>query len=239
MGTSSRSTVNSPRPTQHNARGIAMAALLGALVWVICTIAEAQAPSEPAAYGQAIDEAVAAYDAGDFERARERFAEAHAVFANARTLRGLGKAEFELRNYGQSLAYLQASLASDQKPLDDRLREEVSALVQRARACVVEVHVLVEPDNAADAVPAPSPEAPSAATTPLSAFLTGREERPTRAGAPLRRSAWLWTAVGVVAAGVAVGLVFGLQPDQKAREAGPISTPNTPPGSTIQTLRAR
>jgi len=290
--------VNGPRTTLNQLRSLASAVLLGLIVCLVCSATEAQAPlgaaaEDPLAYTQAIDRAVAAYDAGEYGEARGHFAAAHAISPNARTLRGLGKTEFELRNYGQSLEYLEASLASEHKPLDDRLRDEVSALVQRARAYVGELHVQVEPGTATVSIDgvkvASGPEAslslvigdhilefhalgrvpekrevkiaagertsvrvalamPTAAGEPgvgevpataPAAALHPNEDQRDQPGTPLRRRAWLWTAVGVVAAGAAVGLVFALTGDSREREGEPVTTPNTPPGSTIQTLGAR
>jgi hypothetical protein len=56
--------------------------------------------------------------------------------------------EFELRNYGQSAAYLEQSLASAVKPLDARLRPEVEKLLERARGYLGEVQVAVTPTAA-------------------------------------------------------------------------------------------
>jgi len=102
----------------------------------------------PARYEQAIDEAVDEHKRGHFEEAREHFREAHELFPNARTLRGLGKVEFELRNYGESVKFLEAALASEVRPLTQELRNEVETLLERARAYVGEVHVNVEPGTA-------------------------------------------------------------------------------------------
>lgn len=282
--------------TPSQLRRLASALLLSLLACVRCAgVVAAQAAnagvttssdSEP--YTQAIDRAVAAYEAGDYAQAREHFAAAHALSPNARTLRGLGKAEFELRNYGQSLAYLEASLASQEKPLDDRLREEVTALAERARAYVGELHVSVEPGTATVSIDgvkvASGPEAslslvigdhilefhalghvpekravkiaagertsvqvalamptPSDAPVEASVHIVPASVPPRSEGQrPKWQSPWLWTAVGVLAAGATVGLVLGLSRDASVeREGDPVTTPNTPPGTTLQTLGAR
>jgi len=291
MGATSRRTVNTPRTTSGISHGLARALLLAWIWCVRCEAGFAQAPadapvatSDPAAYVEAIDRAVAAYEAGDYAKAHQHFAAAHEISPNARTLRGLGKAEFELRNYGKSLSYLEASLSAQQKPLDDRLREEVSTLAARARAYVGELHVSVEPGTATVSIDgvkvASGPEAslslligdhmlefhaighlpetrsvriaagqrtsvhvalatPRASAEPLP-MARATPARPVKdSGSPAWRRTWLWAAVGVVAAGAAVGLLFGLQRGSVEREADPVSTANTPPGSTIQTLGAR
>jgi|GEM_PF-6108879 len=112
----------------------------------------AASPGEPDAaggvYAREIDVALMEYERGNFEEAREHLRAAHEAYPNARTYRGLGKAEFELRNYGESVKMLEAALSSQVKPLDDSLRAEVESILARARAYVGEVHVNVEPGSA-------------------------------------------------------------------------------------------
>jgi hypothetical protein len=114
--------------------------------------AAADANTPPAEYERAIDRAVDEHERGHFEEAREHFREAHDVFPNARTLRGLGKAEFELRNYGESVRHLTAALTSTVRPLTPELRDEVHVLLERAKAYVGEVHVAVQPGSASVSV---------------------------------------------------------------------------------------
>lgn len=104
--------------------------------------------AEPAGYGEAIDAAVREHELGHFVEARELLLRAHKLYPNARTLRGLGKVEYELRNYGHAVEYLQRALASPERPLDARLRADVEEVLARARAYVGEVHVNVDPGTA-------------------------------------------------------------------------------------------
>jgi hypothetical protein len=103
---------------------------------------------EPPGYAQAIDAAVREHELGHFQEARELLRRAHGLFPNARTLRGLGKVEYELRNYGDAVQYLEQALVSPVKPLDARLRADVEQVLGRARAYVGEVHVNVDPGSA-------------------------------------------------------------------------------------------
>jgi hypothetical protein len=75
-------------------------------------------------------------------RAREELRRAHAIFPNARTLRGLGMVEFELRSYVQSVQLLEQALAASVKPLDGKLRTDTEALLARAqrRSCSTSSH---------------------------------------------------------------------------------------------------
>lgn len=68
--------------------------------------------AEPTGYRELIAEAVAEYEARHFEEARALFRRAHAMFPNARTMRGQGMAEFELRNYRGAIQCFESALSS-------------------------------------------------------------------------------------------------------------------------------
>jgi tetratricopeptide (TPR) repeat protein len=87
-------------------------------------------------YQAVIGEAVAEFDAGHFEEARALFRRAHQLSPSARTLRGLGFASFELRDYVAAHRALEASLASEQRPLTPAQRAEVEELLERTRRFV-------------------------------------------------------------------------------------------------------
>jgi len=118
---------------------------------------------EPAGYLRLIEAGLNEYYAHHFVEARALFAQAHALNPNARTLRVLGMAEFEMRRYPQSLEYLRAALASDVHALDDELRARTQELEQRALTFVGQVHVDLQPaaasiviDDVSTALPASS-----------------------------------------------------------------------------------
>ena len=96
----------------------------------------AAAPAEPPGYREAIDEAIAEYSAGRYPEARALFNRAHALQPSARTLRGLGMTEFELRGYVEAARLLQEALTSTVRPLDGELRTATEALLERARAFI-------------------------------------------------------------------------------------------------------
>jgi len=114
------------------------------------TVAQSEAAlaSEPAGYRDAVDGAIAEYEARNFAEARALFAKAHALYANARTLRGQGMAEFELRNYGDAISFLEQALDSSEKPLEGELRQETEALLARAKTFVARFELSIEPDVA-------------------------------------------------------------------------------------------
>lgn len=108
----------------------------------------AQEPTEPPEYRQVIREALSEYHAKNFPEARALFSDAHALYPNARTLRGLGMTAFELRSYRESIGYLKEALASQVKPLDGGLRNETERLLKRAERFVAKLNLTVEPANA-------------------------------------------------------------------------------------------
>ena len=127
-----------------------------ALVWLavpsLCHAqtdqAQAVANGAPAGYDQAIEAGLSEHALGHFQESLAHFERAHQLLPSARTLRGLGKVEFELRNYGRAVTLLQGALDAQVNPLTPELRAEVEAVLVRARVYVGEVHVRVEPGTA-------------------------------------------------------------------------------------------
>jgi hypothetical protein len=115
----------------------------------------AAAPAPPARpspdsrqYRALLEDAVSEYDARRYEEARALFRRAHAVSPNARTLRGIGMASFELREYVEALRSLEASLIDKRRPLTSIQRQQVQSLVDRARAFVGRFLVHLSPKDA-------------------------------------------------------------------------------------------
>jgi tetratricopeptide (TPR) repeat protein len=104
-----------------------------------------QSDAEPAGYRETVDEAVREFSAQHYEEARALFARAHALFPNARTHRGLGLAEFELRNYGASIRQFEAALRAEVKPLTSELRTDTERMLARAHNFVARVRVDAKP----------------------------------------------------------------------------------------------
>jgi hypothetical protein len=129
-------------------RVLAFATLLA--VWsALSATASAEGRSkDPPGYADAVKHGLAELEAGNYPEAREEFLRAHELFPNARTMRGLGMVEFELRNYAECVRRLEASLAFAVKPLDASLRAETEALLERARRYLGELELEVDPDSA-------------------------------------------------------------------------------------------
>ena len=109
--------------------------------------AHAQAAA-PDAYRQTIDDAVQEFADGHWEEARALFKRAHELQPNARTQRGMGMADFELRMYVQAMGELNAALADTRKPLDEAMRNSVTALIDKAGKFVGRLRLQLEPADA-------------------------------------------------------------------------------------------
>lgn len=133
------------------------------IVWYASSsLAQPAQSSEPAGYRALIGEALAEFDRGHAAEARALFMRAHAVNPSARTLRGIGLASFELRDYPAAIDYLSQSLASSVNPLGGTLRESTELLLERARGYVGLYRLKLSPLTARlwldGALTAPQPE---------------------------------------------------------------------------------
>ncbi len=104
-----------------------------------------QSGTPPAGYAELIDEAVAEATRANFLEARALFARAHALYPNARTLRGLGMMSYELRLYAESVSYYEQALLSNERPLDADLRADAEGQLNRARRFVAELKLALTP----------------------------------------------------------------------------------------------
>jgi tetratricopeptide (TPR) repeat protein len=135
-------------PLASTAASIVQAVTLVSLSQLTMGSAHAQEAAEPPAYRSVVREALAEYTAKNFPEAQALFAEAHRLYPNARTLRGLGMTAFELRSYRESIGYLNEALSSQVKPLDGALRAETERLLARAERFVGKLNLEVNPASA-------------------------------------------------------------------------------------------
>jgi hypothetical protein len=91
--------------------------------------APANRAATPEAYDALLDEAVSAFDASDFARARKLFERAFELRPNARVLRGMGVAAFRLERYSEAYRSLTESLKHPVQPLTETQQEEVTGLL--------------------------------------------------------------------------------------------------------------
>lgn len=107
--------------------------------------ARAQNSELDAEFQRLVTEAVAEYEAERYPEAQALFRRAHERAPNARTLRGIGMASFELRQYSVALRALTASLGETRLPLTEEQRTHVEDLIARARNFVTRVQLEVSP----------------------------------------------------------------------------------------------
>jgi len=140
----------SPTSVPKRVTGLVLLAL-GCVCVCMSHPARAEPPSAPSAapsgYASLIESALQELADQHFEEARALLTQAHAIHPNARTLRGLGMVEFELRNYASAIELLEQALTSEEKTLDPSLRAATETLLARARGFVGTVHLDVRPEG--------------------------------------------------------------------------------------------
>jgi hypothetical protein len=109
---------------------------------------ETTGATEDDQYRRLLEEAIAEYEAGRYAEARALFGRAHERSPNARTLRGIGMAAFEMREYAESLRALSAALTDRRRPLTDEQRGHVQSLIDRSNAYVGRYRVTLAPADA-------------------------------------------------------------------------------------------
>jgi hypothetical protein len=97
---------------------------------------------------QLIGDAVTEYDAGRYDEARALFRLAHQKAPTARTLRGIGMASFELRDYVEAARTLAGALREERRPLTEEQRRQVEGLLARADTFVGRFSPQVRPASA-------------------------------------------------------------------------------------------
>lgn len=109
--------------------------------------------SPPAAaqgeYRALIGKALQEYALGHWPEARVFFAEAHALWPNARTFRGLGMTCYEARNYVEAIDFLEHAIDCHVQPLTPKLADEARAIMEQARHFVSRVEFEITPAFAA------------------------------------------------------------------------------------------
>jgi hypothetical protein len=124
---------------------------LAGLVSCACLLA-GSAAAQPARvssvegqYADAIRNALVEMSGGNYAEARALFMKAHTLLPSARTERGLGTVEFELRNYSVSVMHFRAALASAVRPLDEAMRAEVAKALLRAESYTGTLQLTLDP----------------------------------------------------------------------------------------------
>lgn len=110
--------------------------------------AESPASADPIVHAILV-EAVAEYEAAHYAEAQALFRRASELAPSGRTLRGLGMASYELRQYATAILALEAAQAATERPLTEAQRAHVADLLARARGFVAPVRFRLEPAEAA------------------------------------------------------------------------------------------
>ncbi len=104
--------------------------------------------SDNASYKRLISEALNEYKARRWDEARVLFERAHAINPNARTLRGIGMASFEAREYVRAIHALEASLKDQRRPLTEEQRTQIDGWLRSAYRYVARYRIEIEPADA-------------------------------------------------------------------------------------------
>lgn len=135
--------VRSRTAAAPNARAVVLALVVPLFVYhlVLAPRARAQEDTPPEGYRALVDAAIEESGEGRWAEARALFRQAHAMHPNARTLRGIGMASYELRDYTEAVRSLSAALDDTRTPLTADQRTQVGDLLARARAFVAHYEV--------------------------------------------------------------------------------------------------
>jgi tetratricopeptide (TPR) repeat protein len=101
-----------------------------------------------AQYRELIAKALQEYSLGHWPEARVFFMDAHALWPNARTLRGLGMASYEARSYVEAIGYLEQAIGNKTQPLTPKLAAEAQSILEQAKRFVSTIHLETEPQSA-------------------------------------------------------------------------------------------
>jgi hypothetical protein len=118
------------------------------LAWLLTSQAAAQPACDGASYRESIRRALQEYELGNFDEARLLFKDAHAQCPSARTFRGLGFTAYAMRDYVAASDLLEQALASEVRPLTDRLRSAAAETLEQARHYEARLEVIVTPPDA-------------------------------------------------------------------------------------------
>jgi hypothetical protein len=128
---------------------------LASILWILLAVAPAPAWAQDALpkaqqsrYRDLIAKALQEYSLGHWPEARVFFSDAHSLWPNARTFRGLGMTCYEARNYVEAIGFLEQALENRTQPLTDKLAAESRNILEQAKRFVTSAYITVSPDGA-------------------------------------------------------------------------------------------
>lgn len=101
-----------------------------------------------AQYRDLIEKALQEYALGHWPEARVFFSDAHAIWPNARTLRGLGMTCYEGRSYVEAIGFLEQALKHKTQPLTQKLAAEAQGILAQAKRFVASAFIGTSPERA-------------------------------------------------------------------------------------------
>lgn len=127
-----------------------LALCVASLCWVAPATLRAEdkpAPDKQAQYRDLIEKALQEYALGHWPEARVFFSDAHAIWPNARTLRGLGMTCYEGRSYVEAIGFLEQALESKTQPLTPKLANEAQGILAQAKRFVSPAYIGTSPER--------------------------------------------------------------------------------------------
>jgi tetratricopeptide (TPR) repeat protein len=169
------------------------------------------------------------YNLAEYDQALDAFKEAYREFEDPIFLFNIGQCHRQLGHKQEAIGFYRGYLRNEPTASN---RDEVNALIAKLEASIVE-------DNAAKQIPSANPATPSqgppaamtvpqfiAASSPQAAVENPARPAPQAARTPVYKRWWLWTVVGVVAAGAAVGAAVAITQAVPASPAVPTELGN-------------
>ncbi|GAC1421259.1 MAG: hypothetical protein NVSMB57_14880 [Actinomycetota bacterium] len=167
---------------------------------LLCVVAPPAQAEDKAAARAAYAEGRRDYDLNEFTPALEAFKRAYLAYEDPVFLFNIAQCHRQLGNRQEAIKFYRSYLRNS--PEADN-REEVNATFARLQAELAQEKQLAA--SATTAAKSVEPSQSLEASTPMVATAVPPPRR-----TPMYKRWWLWTVVGVVAAGAATGLALGL-----------------------------
>jgi tetratricopeptide (TPR) repeat protein len=202
-----------------------------ATISLVCSVvvaATAPALAENKAVArEAYAEGTKFYDLNEFDKALTEFRRAYLNYEEPSFLFNIAQCHRALGNGAEAIKFYRSYLrkSPNASNRDDVLRliSTLEASIAKAKeAATIPPKDLAPPAEVKPIPPAPEPKPAAQQPTPAPVTVTTREAPASTAGrAPLYKKWWLWTTVGLVAAGAAVGIGVGVSLSQSSPAFSP------------------
>jgi len=172
------------------------------------------------------------YNLAEYDKALDSFKEAYRHLEDPIFLFNIGQCERQLDHKTEAVRFYRAYLRTAPTASN---RGEVSALIAKLESAIAEENAAkhmppVAPSEGTLQSPPATTSAPAAtsppAATPALTTTPTQPEPSAHASTPLYKRWWLWTIVGAVAAGTAVGVGVGLAERTPAAPTSPTELGN-------------